>query len=163
MLTLRSFEHKDISPLVGLLNQPNMTDYMSSRIPQPYCQEDATWWVNTGCHQGVIRAVEYQGELIGCVGAEPGPQEYSHTYELGYWFAPKVWNQGIATRAVKMLMAQLEYNEQVVRVEATVFDGNIGSARVLEKSGFVLDGVFKKAVCKHGRFFDTLKFSKVLR
>ena len=40
------------------------------------------------------------------------------------------------------------------RLHAGVFSGNPGSERVLEKCGFLLESVQRRAVIKNGRFRD---------
>lgn len=54
--------------------------------------------------------------------------------EIGYWVAPAFWNTGIASEAVKALVAA---NPQCNRtIFAEVFQDNPGSARVLINAGF---------------------------
>jgi len=47
------------------------------------------------------------------------------------------------------------------RLQATVLDFNIASARVLEKNGFVEEGLLRRAVIKHGRVHDLRMFARV--
>ncbi len=49
----------------------------------------------------------------------------------------------------------------VLRLQATVLDFNVGSARVLEKNGFVEEGVLRSAVRKRGRLHDLRVFGRV--
>ncbi|MEI4195122.1 GNAT family N-acetyltransferase [Roseovarius sp. E0-M6] len=54
--------------------------------------------------------------------------------EIGFWVAPQFWNTGIATEAVRALVAA---NPRGCRAHfATVFQGNAASARVLTNTGF---------------------------
>lgn len=54
--------------------------------------------------------------------------------EIGYWVAPAFWNTGIASEAVRALVAA---NPQANRsLFAEVFQDNPGSARVLTNAGF---------------------------
>lgn len=54
--------------------------------------------------------------------------------EIGYWVAPAFWNTGIASEAVRALVAA---NPQANRsIFAEVFQDNPGSARVLTNAGF---------------------------
>ena len=72
MITLRDFKMSDVGRLVDILNQPSVTQFLSTKIPSPYTKEDATWWIQEGSKEGFIRAVEYDGELVGCIGVNPG-------------------------------------------------------------------------------------------
>ena len=54
--------------------------------------------------------------------------------EIGYWVAPAFWNTGIASEAVRALIAA---NPKASRsIFAEVFQDNPGSARVLTNAGF---------------------------
>ena len=58
--------------------------------------------------------------------------------EIGYWVAPAFWNTGIASEAVRALVAA---NPQGCRtIFAEVFQDNAGSARVLTNAGFLYLG-----------------------
>jgi RimJ/RimL family protein N-acetyltransferase len=50
----------------------------------------------------------------------------------------------------------------MVRLEACVFEGNAGSARVLEKNGFVREAVRKKRVFKLGEWHDEWCYARFL-
>jgi len=43
MISLREFLPEDASALVELLNNHNVTRYLSSRMPTPYSEDDANW------------------------------------------------------------------------------------------------------------------------
>lgn len=47
---------------------------------------------------------------------------------------------------------------EVVRLQATGLDVNVGSARVLEKNGFVEEGMLRSAIRKRGRWHDLRLF-----
>lgn len=78
------------------------------------------------------------GELIGSGGLYI--DEEHHKARLGYILHPQFWNQGIATEIVAEFL-QIAFSElKLHRVEAIVYNGNIGSSRVLEKNGFQYEG-----------------------
>ena len=56
--------------------------------------------------------------------------------EITYWIDKKFWGQGVATTALKLLLAMETTRPVFGRV---AFD-NIGSQRVLEKCGFTIIG-----------------------
>lgn len=71
------------------------------------------------------------GEVMGVIGLDrlEGGQS-----QIGYWVAPVLWNSGIATEAVAVLMAANPQGAKTVFAE--VFQDNPGSARVLTNQGF---------------------------
>lgn len=161
MITLREFNHLDVPTLVALLNDSEMSQYLSSRIPFPYTAEDALWWVSTGCKQGYIRAIINNQQLIGCVGIEMGHFEAALTGELGYWVGKAFWGKGIATEAVQQISAEIVSYTKVARLFASVAHPNKSSMRVLEKCGYQLEGIQQKACCKNGQFYDNYIYVKL--
>lgn len=154
MITLREYKNYDLPLLVEYLNDPSVTQYLSSRLPQPYTAEDAHWWISTGSKDGIVRAIEYEGILVGTVGAHPGQYEHARSAEVGYWLARKYWGKGIATAALQELTGHVLDNSQLVRLYANVFAPNAVSMRVLEKAGFRKEAVLEKAGFKGGSIFD---------
>lgn len=161
MITLRKFHPGDVDSLVALLNNENVTRYLSSRIPSPYSEDDARWWISTGSKSGFIKAISVGEDLVGCVGAEPGIYEESRTAEIGYWIGEPYWGSGYATSAVQQLTGDIFSNTDIVRLFAPVFSPNQASMRVLEKCGYELEGVFRKGCYKNGQYYDKHIFSRV--
>jgi RimJ/RimL family protein N-acetyltransferase len=54
--------------------------------------------------------------------------------EIGYWVAPAFWNTGLASEAVRALIAANPHGAATIFAE--VFQDNPGSARVLTNCGF---------------------------
>ncbi|XP_074319110.1 uncharacterized protein LOC141656077 [Silene latifolia] len=80
--------------------------------------------------------------------------------ELGYVLGSQFWGKGIATWAVKMVVSTIfEERPELERVEALVDVENVGSQKVLEKVGFVREGVLRKYVVQKGRTRDMVMFS----
>lgn len=80
---------------------------------------------------GCAIRLSQSNRLIGSVGIGGDP------LNLGYALAQPFWGVGYATEAVlAFLDACYQTDAQLDVVEASVFDDNPGSARVLEKAGF---------------------------
>ena len=56
--------------------------------------------------------------------------------QVGYWVERELWGRGIASAALRLLVAELEDRPLWGRVAV----GNAGSRRVLENVGFTLIG-----------------------
>ena len=158
---LRKFELTDKQNLVEILNRTSVTQYLSSKIPHPYTESDAEWWICTGSLSGYVYAIELNNQLIGCIGVNPGEFEYSRSGEIGYWLSPDYWGKGIVTRAVNQVVEKMFSETELNRIYACVFSGNQGSMKVLTKCGFKLEAVFEKAIYKDGKFFDNHVFSQL--
>lgn len=74
------------------------------------------------------------------VGLRPG----GSTLELGYHLDPEFWGSGLMTEAVKALTAQAFELSAQPSIEAFALPQNIGSIRVLEKTGFTSVGMAVK-------------------
>lgn len=55
---------------------------------------------------------------------------------VGYWIGREYWGQGVATRALALLLVQVQKRP----LYATTARSNVASSRVLERNAFVLTG-----------------------
>ena len=65
------------------------------------------------------------------------------------------------TAAVQELCALVFSSTDIVRIYAEPFADNAASCRVLEKAGFVLEGILRKSVCKNGVFHDACMYALI--
>ena len=68
----------------------------------------------------------------------------SHRLESGYLMARRWWRQGLMTEALIEVAGWAMAQPLVFRISAVCDVENVGSARVLEKSGFVREGVLRR-------------------
>jgi RimJ/RimL family protein N-acetyltransferase len=78
--------------------------------------------------RAVARAVLADEALAGSISCFTADGE---DY-VGYWIAREQWGRGIATRALRLLLAEVAYRPLLARVATH----NIGSLRVLQRCGF---------------------------
>jgi len=159
MMILREFKQHDTFQIVTILNDKQVARYLSSKIPFPYTQADANWWVNEGAKCGIIKAIEVDGLCVGCIGITPGEFEYSRSGEIGYWLSQQYWGQGIITQAIGLITKEVFKSTNLNRIHAAVFAGNAGSIKALLKSGFNTEAILKQAIYKNGHYFDSHIFS----
>lgn len=153
---LRDFTPGDAESLAENADNPNVARYLREIFPSPYSLESAKWWVSEGWKQGESRnvAIDIGGRCIGGAGLQFQQNEHRYSCELGYWIGENYWGQGIATSVVAKLkeIAFAEY--EIKRLYGPVAGGNDASMRVLEKNGFVLEGILKNHLYLRGRFYD---------
>jgi len=134
---------------------------MASRMPYPYSEGDEQWWIETGSKElGLNMAIDLASECIGVVGVQFGQVELQYSAEIGYWIAEEHWGKGIATEAVSKMTDRVFREAKIVRLCAPVFSPNKASMRVLEKCGYSLEAVHRKAVFKNDEFMDEHIFVK---
>jgi RimJ/RimL family protein N-acetyltransferase len=77
----------------------------------------------------IAKTIVSDGEVAGNIGSfERDGKRY-----VGYWLGREFWGQGLATKALAELAAELERP-----LYAEVAAANVGSVRVLEKCGFTV-------------------------
>ncbi|WP_425145557.1 GNAT family N-acetyltransferase [Deinococcus sp.] len=76
---------------------------------------------------------------VGQIGTK-GPPDPAGSVDIGYGINPSYEGRGYMTEAVRGLSAWMLARPEVSRVTADCLNTNIGSVRVLEKSGFVRVG-----------------------
>jgi len=161
MITLRDFKPHDAPHIIKTLNDGLVTRFLSSKIPFPYTQADADWWINQGSKNGIIKAIVVNGQCAGCIGITPGEFEYSRSGEIGYWLNSHFWGQGIITLAITKICDEAFKSSNLNRIFGAVFAGNTGSIKALTKCGFEAEAVLKHAIYKDGVFYDSHIFSKL--
>ena len=83
--------------------------------------------------------------------------------EISYCLKNGLWGQGIITEALDA-MFQFGFEDYGFnRIAAKVMKGNIGSIRVLQKLGFVQEGLLRESLYKNGQYHDLLIFSVLKR
>jgi RimJ/RimL family protein N-acetyltransferase len=85
-------------------------------------------WVMDGSASG-------NGEMLGVISLQRMDRGQS---EIGYWIVPAFWNSGLASEAVRTLIAANPHEARTLF--ASVFQDNPASARVLTNAGFAYIG-----------------------
>jgi len=94
-----------------------------------------------------------QATLLGA-GGYFGPPDADGVVEIGYSILPAFGGRGFATELVRALVARAFSTGGIRRVIAHTHPGNVGSVKVLERSGFVPAGP--------GREPGTVRFIRTL-
>jgi RimJ/RimL family protein N-acetyltransferase len=160
---VRPWRHSDKAALLKFADNPNVSRGLTDRFPFPYTPEDADWWLTMASTQnaGHHFAIEVANEAVGGIGFEPQEAERRCGAEIGYWLGEPFWGKGIATESLKAVTAEVFATTDLLRLQAGVYAFNTGSARVLEKAGYVHEGTHRKAVIKRGEIHDLFMYAKL--
>ena len=161
-LTLRSFLEEDQTRLADLCNNPKIWNNVRDYFPSPYTIQHAAEFI-TLCRQEIPQttfAIEYKGELAGCIGLTPQTDVYRLNAEIGYWIGEPYWGCGIATKAVELITAYGFEKLGLIRIYSGVFDFNKASQRVMEKAGFQLECISEKSIVKNGVVCNEHRYAK---
>jgi [ribosomal protein S5]-alanine N-acetyltransferase len=156
-VVLRPWLNQDHEPLVALANNKKIWDNVRDYFPHPYTSNDAKEWLvlNVGVTPVLNFVIEVDEQFAGSIGMVPKKDVYRNNMEIGYWLGETYWGKGIATKAIE-LVCKLIWNNypHINRIYAEVFETNKASMRALEKNGFKLECVRRKAVIKNGLLMD---------
>lgn len=162
-ILIRPYTLKD-APLVAVqANNPKIARYLRNRFPSPYTEEDAVSWIDIATKDEPLKNFALctaEGTYIGGIGLITGSDVEHRTWEIGYWVGESFWGQGLATdAAVGFSKWAFETFPELMRLEAGIFEGNVGSQKVLAKAGYTFEGRRRKAVEKNGIMLDLHMYS----
>ena len=109
------------------------------------------------CWAIVIRET---GEVIGTIAA-PTVKNRTETLEVTYAVGKAWWGKGIATEALKAVMAFLFDRVGANRIEAGHDVNNPGSGRVMQKAGMCREGIHRQAGRNNQGLFDLVFYAKL--
>ena len=163
-LKLREFTMEDKHRMAQIANNEKISINLRDAFPHPYTVDDAERFIEMCLNltPPQVFAIEYNGEYAGNIGLHKLTDVYRKSAEIGYFLGEDYWNKGIMTRAVNLICEYGFKNMDIVRIHTGVFDYNTASQRVLEKCGFVKEGVFKKAVYKNEQICDEIRYAKLM-
>ena len=163
-VVLREWKKSDAAALAEIANNKKIWDNVRDRLPYPYTKKDAKEWLASVKKQKTVTTfcVEADGELAGSIGFTLKEDVYRKNAEIGYFIGEPYWGKGIATEAIRQLVEYIQKKFDVVRIYAEVFDYNKASMKVLEKNGFYLECVRKKAAIKNNLIVDDYVWVKLL-
>ena len=150
-----------------LINICNNVDrsFLSNRLPYPYTEESADWWLGMVSEHdgkdGVFRAVAADGKVVGNISIEQKADVYCKDGEIGYLLLTEYWSKGIMTEAVRQICEIAFLELDIIRITGLVYTPNAASRRVLEKNGFVQEGLQRNAVYKGGKVYDLCLYGKL--
>jgi RimJ/RimL family protein N-acetyltransferase len=159
------FREGDQPSLIEHINDYEVYKYTLT-VPYPYTQKDADWWIaqQTERYKHQTReeswCLRFEDKVIGAIDFSSNAYT-PHRAEIGYWIGRKHWGKGVVTAAVKKA---LEINAEKIgytKIVANVYEENVASQRVLEKTGFFLEAKLRKHYSKDGLIKDGRLYSLI--
>lgn len=154
--TLREWRTGDVAALQHHADNSKIYDYLLDIFPHPYTMENAVEWVDMMLNQDplLVFVIDIGDELAGVVGITMRVDVYRKAPLIGYWLGEAYWGRGIMTQAVRLVVGYAFANLDITRLQAGIFSTNPASMRVLEKAGFVKEGIARSAIFKNGMVLD---------
>lgn len=156
MIELRKYQIEYVEEFAKYRNNPNISQNGFDRTPNPYTVKDASELFEK--HIGKLPAERFlifeEDQLCGEIGIWLSEDIYRLNAELGYFIAEPFWGKGIATEAISLMTEYAFTNFNIIRIVAGVFEHNKASMKALEKNGYILESIHKKAVIKNDTILD---------
>jgi RimJ/RimL family protein N-acetyltransferase len=148
----------DVPAIIRGASTPDVARF--TRVPSPYAAEhaqelldiatngwaaatDGVWAVcDAGAPDALLGLVGLHGvDLTGTPGGAG---------EIGYWLAPEGRGRGLMTRAVRLVSAWAVDELGVTRIDWFALTANPASRRVVERCGYVVEGVIRRGALLRG-------------
>jgi [ribosomal protein S5]-alanine N-acetyltransferase len=162
-LEMRLPRPSDATEVAAAISDPRIAR-ATLHIPYPYRQADAARWIArsrrhrvAGTSLSVLLFERPTDRIVGGVSLFGFDWERSKA-EIGYWVTPSAWGQGYAPEAVHRVARVAFQALKLHRLEAGTFEFNSASGRVLEKTGFVREGLARGDVRKSGKWHNTVVY-----
>lgn len=162
--SIRLWKQEDLDNLVRYANNFHIWSNLRNYFPHPYTEENGKEWlakVVDAPLPALNFAIDVEGEAVGGIGLILNSDVYVKSAEVGYWLGEPWWGKGITTEALRLITEHAFYYFDLVRLYAEVFETNKASMRVLEKNGYYLEGVRRKAVYKNDVLMDDFIWVKL--
>lgn len=101
-------------------------------------------------------------ELIGTIGFHNRAPRHRRA-EVGYEIHPHYWRNGYATEALQAALAYASSSADIERVGAVVHLENIASQQVLERCGFVREGILRQYMRQGDQTYDVYVFGYIIK
>ncbi len=158
---LRALQSPDAFSLAKHANNQKIEANLTDVFPFPYTPSDANNFILAKKNETPIKtfAIVIDGKAVGVISISPRVGIYRITAEIGYWIGESFWGQGIMNEAIKEILNYTFVTfPEVLKIVAFVYDFNIGSAKALEKAGFELESISRKAAIKNENVCDILNY-----
>ena len=163
--TLRPWRLEDLAALSVALNNKNVQDFLRDGLPLPYTVRDAEDYISAmlavGGNITFAYAIVVQEQVVGSIGVFRKENIHFRTAEIGYYLAETHWGMGIGTSALMQACDTIFATTDILRIFAEPFAENAASCRILEKAGFVVEGIMRQNAVKNGNVLDMKLYAKI--
>jgi RimJ/RimL family protein N-acetyltransferase len=160
---VRDWSRSDKASLLLHANNRNVWRNLHDIFPHPYTKADAENWFSLleSMAEPTHWAIDIEGHAVGGIGCTMGKGMHAKSAQFGYWLGEEYWGRGIMTAAIQRVAPYVLEHFKLVRLQSPVFAWNPASMRVLEKAGFVREGVHRAALLKDGVIIDEVLYALV--
>ncbi len=160
---LRRWSADDAEAVAKHANDKGVAENLRDAFPHPYTLADAEGFLERvlGVENPSLLCIEIDGEAAGGIGVKLLSDVERVGAEMGYWLGRSFWGRGVVTEAVTLSTPFFMEAFKLTRVFALPFTHNAPSIRVLEKSGYTLEGRLRKSAIKDGVIHDQFMYAYI--
>lgn len=162
-LILREVTTKDANDMFNYLSDKDVVKHMGIA---PFQTINDVWdeigWYNsiyekgTGIRWGIT--LKESGKVIGSCGfLNMLPKHFRA--EVGFELSKDFWGNGIASEALEAVVRYGYHHFQLERIEALIEPANVASQILVEKQGFIREGLLRHYEFTCGKFDDLYMYS----
>ena len=164
-LVLRQITKDDAADIFTYLSDEKVMQYYGL---EPFksieeALEEIEWYQsifdeNSGIRWGIT--LKGHGKVIGSCGfLNKVPQHYRS--EIGFELSKDFWGQGIATEALEAVIKYGFEQLDLQRIQALIEPPNISSQKLVERNGFIKEGLLRNYEFTCGKFDDLFMYSLI--
>lgn len=162
-LTLRRVTQEDASDILAYLSDVDVMKYygLESFKSINDALDEISWYKSifekgTGIRWGIT--LKEQEKIIGSCGFFNRVAQH-YRAELGFELSKEHWGKGIASEAIKTVICYGFEQMNLQRIEALIEPPNIPSQKVVERQGFIREGLLRNYEYTCGKFDDLYMYS----
>lgn len=158
--TVRDYTIADLPSLVRHANNRRVSIHLRDRFPYPYLEHHGRQFLEHVIASRPVTnwAIDVGGAAAGGIGLMLQSDVERVSAEIGYWLGEEFWGRGIVTEALIAVTGEAFRRFALTRVFALPFADNPGSIRVLEKAGYVREGMMPRSTIKDGVIKDQVLY-----
>jgi [ribosomal protein S5]-alanine N-acetyltransferase len=162
-LVLRKITKEDAKSILTYLSDEEVMKYYGL---EPFksindALDEISWYQSIQSNQTGIRwgiTLKEHGVVIGSCGFHNFVSQHFRT-EIGFELSKEHWGKGIAVEAIEAIISYGFENMSFHRVEALIEPPNLSSQRLVEKMGFIREGLLRNYEFTCGKFDDLFMYS----
>ncbi|MFO8050452.1 MAG: GNAT family N-acetyltransferase [Thermoplasmatota archaeon] len=163
-IILRRFRMEDAEDLARNINHRGISRY-TLNIPYPYGPDDAIEfmaknkdWYDAESDLNLAICKKEDDRVIGGIGLMKIEWQ-NKASEIGYWLGREHWGRGITPKAVRGMVKYGFKELGLHRISSVIFSPNKRSRRVMEKSGFEIEGILKDRYILEDEYVDGVMYA----
>ncbi|KAI8561302.1 hypothetical protein RHMOL_Rhmol04G0328300 [Rhododendron molle] len=158
-ISIRPYEITDVDDFMIYAGDEKVTRF--TRWDTFTSKDSATAYIKDNCiPHAFCRSICLNNRSIGFLFIKPASGYDRCQAEVGYALAAEYWGRGMVVKALKIAISEaVKEFPELVRFQALVEAKNKASQRVLEKIGFLREGLLRKYTFNKGEVRDMVIFS----